>query len=390
MNTISKEEARQIMLSAQGLAQPNTFGKNIGGTANTIRHLGYVQLDTLSVVTRAHHHILWTRNSSYNEEHLHQLLARGKVFEYWSHAASYLPMEDFRFTLPRKARYVAGHSHWFSKNKKLMKFVLDRIKAEGPLQSKDFETDRKRSTWFDWKPAKIALEQLFMEGSLMVRERKGFQKVYDLTERVVPSAINHEQPSQEEYAEYFVEFNLRSLGIAALSDFTHLMTELKDSISKAVKRLLTSGKIQEVKIERVTEIYFMKSNSRKKNSKPVRGVHILSPFDNLIIRRPRLKSIFDWSYNLECYLPEHKRKFGYFCLPILHDGKFVGMFDPKADRNTGEFHIKKMYLDKSAMNSDFINAFHSRLNEFSMFNGCDQIKIDRTVSPVIRKLLLQK
>jgi len=188
------------------------------GTDNIIRHMGYIQIDTLSVVARAHHHVLWSRNHKHREEELHQLLKSRKIFEYWSHAASYLPMEDFRFSLPQKQLYREGHAHWFAKNKRIMKYVLDRIRAEGPLQSKDFETDRKRGSWFDWKPAKIALEQLFMEGTLMVSERKGFQKVYDITERVIPSTVNTAMPTEEEYAEHLVRNNMRSLGIFSLKD----------------------------------------------------------------------------------------------------------------------------------------------------------------------------
>jgi uncharacterized protein YcaQ len=385
---LSKEQAQQIILHAQGLSGTDVFGKTIKGTLNTIQHLGYVQLDTLAVVARAHHHTLWTRNSSYGEKHLGQLLEEGKVFEYWSHAASYLPMDDFRFSLPRKAKYLSGHAHWFSKNRKLMKFVLDRIRAEGPLQSKDFETDRKRGSWFDWKPAKIALEQLFMEGSLMVKSRKGFQKVYDLTERVVPASVNQSKPTTDENAKYLVQFNLRALGIATMKDFTHLRTDLSPAIAKTVARMLKDGELIACTIDGIKEPYYIlpetKINPKISAAKPV---HIFSPFDNLVIRRERISKIFDWTYNLECYLPEHKRKFGYFCLPVMHDGKFAGMFDPKADRATGIFHVKKMYVEKHATSPGFGKAFLTRLDEFARYNGCEKVVIDKTVSVAMRKLL---
>jgi len=377
MVRITKEQARSIILHAQGLSKPQAFGRGAAGALNTIRHLGYVQLDTLAVVARAHHHTLWTRNNSYSEKHLDQLLVKGKVFEYWSHAASYLPMEDFRFSLPRKAHHLAGHAHWFRQNKKLMKYVLDRIREEGPLQSKDFETDRKRGSWFDWKPAKIALEQLFMEGSLMVKSRKGFQKVYELTERVVPDMVDHSQPTNDEYAEYLVKFNLRALGIASLKDFTHLRRGMQSVVMRAVKRMVKSGEILEVQIDGLKEPWYTTSQSLKQKSSAHQGTFILNPFDNLVIRRERLMKIFDWEYNLECYLPEHKRKFGYFCLPVLHNGNFVGMFDPKADRATRKFHVKKLHLKSEWMSDEFKESLSEALNAFVKFNNCDQVVFDR-------------
>ncbi len=376
MQRISKEQAQSILLSAQGFSKPNAFGKGIAGAHETVQHLGYVQLDTLAVVARAHHHTLWSRNNLYNEENLHQLLREGKVFEYWSHAASYLPMDDFRFSLPRKALYLSGHSHWFSKNKKLMKYVLDRIRAEGPLQSKDFASDRKRGSWWDWKPAKIALEQLFMEGSLMVKWRNGFQKVYDLTERVVPSHVECTKPSNNEYAEYLVRFNLRALGVATLKDFTHLRRGMQSTVALAVKRMIASGEITELQIEGLKESWFAFPATLKVKQKSPKGTFILSPFDNLVIRRERLQKLFGWEFNLECYLPEHKRKFGYFCLPVLHNGEFAGMFDPKADRATNIFHVKKLHLNIKP-SAEFRSSFLKSLEDFSAFNNCDRIVFDR-------------
>lgn len=376
MHRISKDQARSILLNAQGFSKPNAFGKGVAGAQESVKHLGYVQLDTLAVVARAHHHTFWVRNNSYREKHLDQLLSEGKVFEYWSHAASYLPMEDFRFSLPRKALYLSGHSHWFSKNRKLMKYVLDRIRTEGPLQSKDFETDRKRGSWWDWKPAKIALEQLFMEGSLMVKSRNGFQKVYDLTERVVPADVDHSKPSNEEYAEYLVRFNLRALGIATLKDFTHLRRGMQNSVAKAVKRRVKNGEITEIHVEGLKESWFVYPATLSEKQKSPKGTFILNPFDNLIIRRERLKKLFDWEYNLECYLPAPKRKFGYFCLPVLHNGHFVGMFDPKADRATKIFHVKKLHLN-SKPSDELKSSFLKSLEDFSAFNGCEKIIFDR-------------
>ncbi|MBI3510996.1 MAG: YcaQ family DNA glycosylase [Bacteroidetes bacterium] len=368
---------RNSALDAQGLGDHES-GKGKTGTLNTIRHLGYVQLDTLSVVARAHHHVLWSRVKDHREEFLHELMKEKKIFEYWSHAAAFLPMEDFRFSLLRKNDFRKGKKHWFAKNNKMHRFVTDKIKAEGALQARDFETDKTRGSWFDWKPAKIALEQLFQDGTLMVKERKGFQKVYDLTERILPSCIDTTLPSKEEFANYLITSCLRAHGFASLKDITHLQAAMRTSVEKELKKLLKEGTIEEINIPGSTGKYFAKrdfiQNSKLKIEN--RQLAILSPFDNLVIRRDRLKKIFNYDFAIECYLPEHKRKFGYFCLPVLYGNEFVARFDPKVDREKKIFYVKEFHLEKK-MNKkekkEFMEKFEVALEEFSLFNGCRKI-----------------
>ncbi len=184
------------MLSAQGL-NGSAFGKKKEGTLNAIEHLGYIQIDTISVVERAHHHTIWTRVNDYKKNYLEELIEDKTVFEYWSHAAAFLPMRDYRFSLYRKNLFATGARKWYD-NKKITRFVYDRIAAEGPLQSKDFEEQKKKAGWWEWKESKRALEQLFMEGKLMVAKRQGFQKVYDIDERVLTARVNDKIPSEKE------------------------------------------------------------------------------------------------------------------------------------------------------------------------------------------------
>ena len=375
-NVLTKEEAIKIILHSQGLSK-KSFGRGKEGTLNCIRHLGYVQLDTLAVVARAHHHIIHTRTVSHEENFLNELMREKKIFEYWSHAAAFLPMEDFRFSLVRKNEFVKGKQHWFAKDKKMHRYVRDKIKAEGPLQSKDFETDKNRGSWFDWKPAKIALEQLFQDGTLMVTERKGFQKIYDLTEKVLPAEIDTSLPTKDEFAEHLIRTTLRANGIASLKDFTHLRKGMKSPVEKLIKKLLKEGEISEIKIDSVDEMYYGTDYKLPiENSAPA---IILSPFDNAIIRRERLQKLFDYDFVLECYLPEHKRKFGYFCLPVWHENKFVGKFDPKADRANKIFYVKSFYLEDRKVDLEkFIPAFAEELKAFAKFNGCEKIVIEKT------------
>lgn len=378
---ISKDRARSRALTGQGLLDP-AFGKGKKATLNAAEQLGYVQIDTLAVVARAHHHTLWSRVPDHREEHLHELLEKDKsIFEYWSHAASYLPMNEYRFSLPRKKAYADGKEHWFAQDKKIKKFVLDRIKAEGALQSRDFEFKRSGpGNWYEWKPAKRALEQLFMEGKLMVAKRQGFQKVYDLTERVLPANVDASLPTAKENAEFLIRKMIKAHGIVEEKEISYLRKGLKDDVSTALKRLIKSGELTEVKLEGTDALYVVSNADDFPEivTSAEKKIHILSPFDNLLIQRKRVLSLFDFDYMIECYLPEHKRKFGYFCLPVLYADKFVGRFDPKADRASGIFYVKSMYWEKGFQPDEAFNInFGRKLKEFAAFNGCKKIIIEK-------------
>ena len=376
------EQVKTLALQSQGLLLPD-FGKGKKGTLSAIEHLGYVQIDTLAVVARAHHHTLWSRLPDYKEKYLNELLEKDKhIFEYWSHAASYLPMSDYRFSLPGKKTYAEGRSHWFAQDKKLKKYVLDRIKAEGELQSKDFEYKRTGpGNWYEWKPAKRALEQLFMEGKLMVARRQGFQKVYDLTEKVLSANVDTKMPSEKEYAEYLVKKSIQSNGIVEEKEIAYIRRGLREVVSKAMKKMLKEGELLEVFIEGHDGIPFVTTADHlaliAKAEKP-KNIHLLSPFDNAVIQRKRLQRFFDFDYQIECYVPEPKRKFGYFCLPVLYGNSFVARFDPKADRAAKVFYIKAMFFEKGFKPDEKFNvAFAGKLKEFAVFNGCTKIVIDK-------------
>lgn len=379
---ITSAQARSLALKSQGIVG-NAFGKDKLAVLSAIEHLGYIQIDTLAVVARAHHHTLWSRLPEYKEQFLHDLLEKDRlIFEYWSHAASYLPMSDFRFSLPRKKVFAEGKSHWFAKDKKVMKYVLDKIKAEGPLQSKDFEFKRTGpGNWYEWKPAKKALEQLFMDGTLMVARRQGFQKVYDLTEKVLPGNVNTKPPSEKEYVEYLIRKAIESNGIVEEKEISYLRAGIKDPVNKALGRMIKNKEIIEVLVEGSGKNIFVTNERKLQELEGLREnmeAHLLSPFDNLVIQRKRLLRFFDFDYQIECYVPEPKRKFGYFCLPVLYKDKFVARFDPKADRSTKFFYIKSMHFEKGFIpDENFNQSFSLKLKEFAVFNGCDKIVIEK-------------
>jgi len=346
-----------------------------------IEQLSYVQLDTISVIERAHNHVLWTRFPNYKNKMLDELLGKDrKVFEYWSHAAAIIPYCDYRYTLRTKNLHKEKYNEWRKKNKKFIDSVYERIKNEGPLQSKDFEGKRKGNGkvagWWSWKPAKHALELMFLDGILMVAQRKGFQKVYDLTERVVPPGIDTTLQKDEEFYAHLVSNAVKSHGVISDKEMVYLRKNTKP-YKETLQKMIEEKKITEVKVHGLKDTYH--SSAEKLNllnrKKAPAGVHILSPFDNLIIQRKRTKAIFGFDFQVEFYLPVHKRKYGYFCLPVLYGDKFVGKIDTKADRAGKALQIISMHWEKgSKQDRDFKDKFTSKLNEFAKFNGCEKIE----------------
>lgn len=380
--SLSLKEARQIVLSAQGLAHPNPFGQGLAGAQRAIEHLGYVQIDTISVVERAHNHVWWSRVRDFQPTHLDQLLEKKTVFEYWSHAASYLPMRDFRYSLPRKRLFATGKRQWFAptdEHLRLKKRVLARIRSEGPLAARDFTSpqDERRSGWWDWKPAKRALEQLFMEGRLMVSSRKGFQKIYDLTERVLPEGVDTSFPGPEELARHLARRAITAHGLVRADEMAYLRPSLRKVIETECEKMRREGELDELTVEGVERPYYALSGEWEKLaiSAQTSYFHILSPFDNQVIQRKRLKELFNFDYTIECYAPEAKRQFGYFCLPVLRGDRFVGRIDAKAERAQKVLAIRSFHVERGCgRKADVWYEAQKALNEFTKFNGCENIQ----------------
>lgn len=373
---INLSQAKQLFLKSQLLHKNISKGKE--NLYNIINQLGYIQIDTISVVERSHHHILFSRQNSYNRKHLDELVKEKKVFEYWSHAAAYLPIDEYRFTLPRKEDYKKHYRDWSKKNKKLLSFVTDRIKAEGSLKSKDFEHRKISGTgWWDWKPAKNALEYLFHSGELFVIRREGFQKVYELTERVIDSNVNTNFPTNDELTENLIMNTVRATGLASEKEIFYQRKYDKKIFVKVCSELIEENKISELKVKSLDEKYFTFPSNLEMLSKPsaLKSVHVLSPFDNAVIQRQRLKKLFGFDYVIECYLPAHKRKFGYFSLPVLFGDKFVMRMDCKADSSLKKFIVKNIFYEKSfKANNKSMIKFESKLKKLSEFSGCDVVE----------------
>ena len=387
--SLSLPEARKLVLNSQRVLAPERTGRAIDATLSAIRHLGYIQIDTISVIERAHHHTLWNRNPRYQHKQLDKLVEERKVFEYWSHAAAYLPIEDYRYCLPRMQAEIAGAGRWHSKDRKLMDHVLDRIRDEGPLRSKDFEDPNpgKKEMW-EWKPAKQALEQLFIEGRIMAVRRDSFNKVYDLTENVLPSEIDVSTPTEKEFVRFLAESFLRAQGLGRQPEITHLRKGMQQIAREVIGEMLEAGELEQVAVKKDTWLMLPEALEELNRPLPRSKAKILSPFDNLVIQRKRMQDLFGFDYQIECYLPESKRKFGYFTLPVLWQGKLVARMDCKAHRQQGVLEVRNLVREPGLRKLEqFAAALANELRAFAAFNQCDDIRIADVCTPELKTFL---
>lgn len=378
MISLSLPDARRLALASQGLHVKTPFGAGKNAVLRCIEQLGYVQIDTISVINRSHHHCIWTRVPSYQPAHLDRLLKDRQVLEYWSHAAAFLPMADYRYCLPYMQAIAAGKKHWRTPDRKAMQRVLDRIRAEGPLMARDFEHagDRGNEWGWNWKPAKIALEQLFIEGQLMASHREGFQKVYDLPERVLPPGIDTRTPSGEEFQRYLITRAIRAHGLVRDGEISYLRKGMKAGVKARLQDMLDAGEIVGVTVRGIEGPYYSHQDllASLPGKRVNRQVNLLSPFDNAVIQRKRLQQLFGSHYQIECFVPAAKRRYGYYCLPIQYGTDIVGRLDPKADRKSGAFIVKSLHLEQAVRDPDHLaGKLAEKLREVAAFNGCDRI-----------------
>lgn len=373
-------ELKRLALLSQGLTLTPSFGKGLAGTRKAIEHLGYVQIDSLSVVERAHHHILWSRVPGYNPSYLNKLLSKQHIFEYWFHAASYLPMRDYRYALPQM-ELIRSDKHRYYKNadKRLMREILARVRAEGVLSLRHIDNKKIQtktgSHWWNSGAGRRALDKLFMQGDLMVCERAGIEKVFDLAERCLPEGIDLSTPTVKEYANYLFDTSLRAHGVFTRKQLLHLKTgkPLRDAMCEVLDERIDAGELEIWQDADAPPIYV---DIQALEKAPVfdEGVKVLSPFDNVLIHRDRLSSLFNFDYRMECYVAATKRVYGYFCLPILYGDRFVARIDCKAHRaeqrlEVLNFHLEKVALDKS----QFFPALRDELQKFADFNQCSKL-----------------
>jgi uncharacterized protein YcaQ len=384
---LSLPQARRLALDSCLLGPASGLGRGPAAVMKLIDRLGYVQIDSIAVVNRAHHHTVWSRLPGYRDGDLYALLSDAQVFEYWGHAASFLPMSDYRYYLPLMRRYREQPRGYtaarISEIGHLFEPILLRIASEGPLSSADLgnEHGARGGSWWDWKPAKLALEILLWQGRLMVCRRRGFQRVYDLTERVLPANLDLREPDGAQLARFLVRRALQAYGIATERDIRDMLRISRIApVRAALLELQAQDEIIEVLIEgQPDRSWWISSKVYAKLRRPALRkprLHILSPFDNMVIQRDRLQRLFGYDYTIECYVPAAKRRYGYFSLPIVWDEQFVGRLDAKALRSERCLDVRAMHLEPGQRaDEEFLSALVEGLRSFAAFNRCDSVQI---------------
>jgi len=345
---LTKAAARHIWLRAQRLDTEAPFGDGPAATAAAVEHLGYVQIDTINVIERCHHHILWNRIPQYRRADLRQAQSVDKsVFEYWTHALSYVPARDFRFFIPAmKVHRREGHK-WFGEvTPANLRKVMRLLKKDGALTIRDIEDDvlvEKVHAWASRKPSKRALQLAFYEGRVTISERNGMLKTYELMTRHFGWDRPPKSASQREITGYLLDRALRAQGLVSLDSICHLDAPSKPSVRRLIEARVRRNELVPVALEGAgrQEHWALPETLETADQAAFERVHILSPFDPLVIQRKRTDLIFDYEHRFEAYVPKEKRRFGYFALPVLVGDGIVAALDLKTDRQN-----KKLLLQK--------------------------------------------
>ena len=346
--SLSTIEGRRIWLRAQRLDSSAPFGEGPQATTAAVEHLGYVQIDTINVIERCHHHILWSRIPEYRRADLRQAQSVDKsVFEYWTHALSYVPAKDFRFFLPAmKLHKREGHKWLKSVSAADVRKVLRLIRRDGALTIRDIDDDvlvDKEHLWASRKPSKRALQLLFYTGVLTIAERNGMLKTYELMTRHFGWDKPPKPASPSEVTGYLLDRALRAQGLVSLDSTCHLDAPSKPAVRRLVQAKVRRGELVPVALEGAGrhEHWARPEALQAAGEGGSDLVHILSPFDPLIIQRKRTELFFGYGHRFEAYVPKEKRVFGYFALPVLVGDEIVAALDLKTDRKSRKLLVQK-------------------------------------------------
>ncbi|WP_321957106.1 winged helix-turn-helix domain-containing protein [Burkholderia cenocepacia] len=358
MLTLSPASARALHLAAQGLLTPPRRKATKADVLDTIRRMAQLQIDTIHVVARSPYLVLFSRLGDFSPHWLDEHLAEARLFEYWSHEACFLPIEQFglmRYKMLDPSgmgwKYAA---EWHEQNRPEIERLLARIRDEGPVRSADFarEDGVKGNGWWDRKPEKRHLEVLFTTGDLMVSERRNFQRVYDVRERVLPDWDDtRDLPPREAVLPALLDYTCRALGVVRADWVADYYRLPRRSYRAELERLADAGDLIPVQIDDWKEPAYVHRSldallpAAAADTLRSTVTTLLSPFDPVVWDRRRASTLFGFDYTIECYTPEHKRRYGYFCLPVLHRGRLVGRVDAKAHRTLGTFELKAVHVE---------------------------------------------
>jgi len=374
---LTKTQARQVWLRAQRLETSAPFGEGPQATAAAVEHLGYVQIDTINVIERSHHHILWTRIPNYRRADLRQAQSVDRsVFEYWTHALSYVPARDLRFFLPAMKRHKREGHKWLSSVKPAdLRKVLRLIRRDGALTIRDIDDDvlvEKEHLWASRKPSKRALQLAFYTGVLTISERIGMLKTYDLMARHFGWDRPPKPASAGETTAYLLDRALRAQGVVSLDSICHLDAPSKPSIRRLIQTRVRRNELVPVALEGAgkQEHWARPETLEISDGGAFELVHILSPFDPLIIQRKRTELFFGYGHRFEAYVPREKRVFGYFALPVLVGENIVAAIDLKTDRKSRKLLMQKWsWVDAAPRGArkDLKRRIEEELHRFERF-----------------------
>jgi|SRR5215813_2236370 len=346
--TLTTARGRRIWLNAQRLDQHAPFGDGPQATRAAVDHLGYVQIDTINVIERCHHHILYTRIPGYRRDDLRQALSVEKsVFEYWTHALSYLPTRDMRFYVSAMKRHWQRRSTWFTAvTPSDLRKVLTLLRTQGALTIRDIDDDvlvEKEHLWASRKPSKRALQLAFYRGIVTVSQRSGMLKTYELTTRHFGWKRLPKAATEREILDYLLDRALRSRGIVSLDSACYHDAGRKPAMRRLIETRVRRGELLPVVIAGVGKWqHWAPPQLLDAAFAPAPDlVHILSPFDPLIHHRQRLALFFGYEHLFEAYVPEAKRKLGYFALPVLIGDEIAAAIDLKTDRERGKLLVQQ-------------------------------------------------
>jgi uncharacterized protein len=360
---LTLQQARTLQLAAMGLLTPPRRRAKKADVLATIRSMNMLQIDTINVVARSPYLVLWSRLGDYSPAWLDELLAEGALFEYWSHAACFLPLEDYpnyrRQMLHLEAAGSSRSALRLAAEPRAHVELVEHVREHGPVRATDFEHDdgRKGNGWWDWKPDKLRLETLFTAGEIMVRKREKFHRVYDVRERVLPAHLLNDAtvPSSDAVNHQWTLAAVKALGVAPARWIGDYFRHAGRVPRPHPERLAESGELLRIQVEGLAACAYvhpdhaslLKSASNGE-LKPTYST-LLSPFDPLVWDRERVLPLFNFDYRIECYTPEAKRKYGYFTLPILVRGELIGRLDAKAHRANRVFEVRALHLESGVV-----------------------------------------
>jgi uncharacterized protein YcaQ len=387
------------MLAAQGLLSPPPSPVTKEAILPTIRRMGYLQIDTIHAVRRSHHLVLWSRlGNDYDPAWLGNIHAKGHLFEYYAHALCYLPIEDYRIFrgMMLYGNHTSNYWHkWAESHPEVLDHVRNIIAEKGPVSSSDFDSPTVTTGWGSAKAEKLALSRMFATGELMVTCRKNFQRYYDLRERILPDWDDNDALDFESARKTLLLKTISALGIAREDWVAAYYHFPKTGLPEALAELLDEGKLEEGRVNGWDVPFYIHPDQLSLVEKAIKGeltpshTTLLSPFDPLVSDRERALTLFDFDYTMESFMPAKDRKYGYFCLPILHNGRLVGRLDPKAHRKEKRMEIKNIYLEANVeVSNNLVKALKRTLSNFASWHGMEKLDITAAEPPALREALL--